>query len=144
MQDGRWRAALTLGKKADGKPDRRIFTARTRRAVSEDLTSALRDQQRGININRGFQETSFAIFLDLCPPPGDCQANYYHKANRDLRQAAASVSTANAGVAVGWSSQSPTVGGHWRRPTWAGCSVTHQGAVAPQHLSYYLDEYTFG
>lgn len=55
MQDGRWRAALTVGKKPDGKPDRRIFTARTRHEVAEDLTAALRDQQRGINVKTGKQ-----------------------------------------------------------------------------------------
>ena len=28
MQDGRWRAAVTTGKDADGKPKRKVFTDR--------------------------------------------------------------------------------------------------------------------
>jgi integrase len=55
MQDGRWRAALTIGRKPDGQPDRRIFTAHTRHEVAEELTAVLRDQQRGINIRPGKQ-----------------------------------------------------------------------------------------
>src|SRR6516165_9322143 len=31
MKDGRWRAAVMIGKKPDGKPIRKIFTAHTRR-----------------------------------------------------------------------------------------------------------------
>jgi hypothetical protein len=55
MQDSRWRAAVTVGRKADGGPDRKVFTASTRHEVAEDLTAALRDQQRGINIKPGKQ-----------------------------------------------------------------------------------------
>jgi len=51
MQDGRWRAALTTGLAANGKPTRKVFTGHTRHEVARDLTKALRNQQRGININ---------------------------------------------------------------------------------------------
>ena len=57
MKDGRWRAAVMVGWKVspDGKrtPDRRVFTADTRHEVAEDLTAALRDRDRGINIKPG-------------------------------------------------------------------------------------------
>src|ERR1035441_3286432 len=59
MKDGRWRAALMVGWKIapDGKrtPERRVFTAATRHEVAEDLTAALRDRDRGINIKPGKQ-----------------------------------------------------------------------------------------
>jgi integrase len=59
MQDGRWRAAVMVGWKVapDGKrtPDRRVFTAATRHEVAEDLTAALRDRDRGIDIKPGKQ-----------------------------------------------------------------------------------------
>jgi integrase len=51
MQDGRWRAAVTVGKDVEGKPKRKTFTAATRHEVADELTTALRDRQRGININ---------------------------------------------------------------------------------------------
>ncbi len=51
MSDGRWRAAVTTGKDAAGKPKRKVFTAATRHDVAEELKKALRDQQRGINID---------------------------------------------------------------------------------------------
>lgn len=38
MQDGRWRAAVTTGKDAAGKPKRRVFTAATPHEVAEELT----------------------------------------------------------------------------------------------------------
>src|ERR1035441_6332110 len=50
MQDGRWRAAVTTGKDGDGKPKRRVFTARTRHEVADDLANALRDMHLGIPI----------------------------------------------------------------------------------------------
>jgi integrase len=53
MKDGRWRAAVSVGKDADGKSKRRIFTANTRHEVAEELTAALRDRDRGINIKPG-------------------------------------------------------------------------------------------
>jgi len=53
MKDGRWRAAATTGRKPDGSLARKVFTARTRHEVAEELTAALRDQQRGINIKPG-------------------------------------------------------------------------------------------
>ncbi|PWU04169.1 MAG: site-specific integrase [Terriglobia bacterium] len=59
MQDGRWRAAVMVGWKIspDGKrtPDRKIFSAATRREVANDLSAALRDRDRGINIKPGKQ-----------------------------------------------------------------------------------------
>jgi integrase len=55
MADGRWRAAVMVGWRVtpDGKrvPDRKTFTAATRHEVADQLTKALRDRQRGININ---------------------------------------------------------------------------------------------
>lgn len=55
MSDGRWAAAVSIGWKLDasGKPvwRRKVYTAKTRLAVSEKLKTALRDQQRGINIS---------------------------------------------------------------------------------------------
>jgi integrase len=50
MKDGRWRAAVTTGRGANGKPKRKVFTAATRHEVADELTKALRDQQRGIPI----------------------------------------------------------------------------------------------
>ena len=55
MKDGRWRAAVSTGKDASGKPQRKVFTAGTRHEVAEALKTALSDQQRGININPGKQ-----------------------------------------------------------------------------------------
>jgi integrase len=59
MKDGRWRAAVMVGWKIgpDGKriPERRVFTAATRHEVAEELTAALRDRDRGINIKPGKQ-----------------------------------------------------------------------------------------
>lgn len=51
MQDGRWRAVVSLGNKPDGTRNRKVYTGATRHEVAEELTKALRDQQRGININ---------------------------------------------------------------------------------------------
>jgi len=59
MKDGRWRAAVMVGWKVapDGRriPDRKLFTAMTRHEVAGDLTAALRDRDRGINIKPGKQ-----------------------------------------------------------------------------------------
>jgi hypothetical protein len=43
MQDGRWRAAVSAGKGADGRPKRKVFTAATRHEVADEMTKALRD-----------------------------------------------------------------------------------------------------
>jgi integrase len=56
MQDGRWRAAVSLGWETDpgtGKKlwKRHIITKSTRHEVAEELKKKLRDQQRGINID---------------------------------------------------------------------------------------------
>jgi integrase len=48
MQDGRWRAAVTTGKDANGKPKRKTFTAATRHEVQDLLAHALRDLQLGL------------------------------------------------------------------------------------------------
>jgi len=57
MKDGRWRAAVMVGWKIapDGRriPDRKTFTASTRHQVAADLTAALRDRDRGVNIKPG-------------------------------------------------------------------------------------------
>ena len=50
MQDGRWRAAVTTGKNADGRLKRKVFTAATRHEVADDLAKALRDMHLGIPI----------------------------------------------------------------------------------------------
>jgi integrase len=50
MADGRWRAAVSLGWK-EGKLRRKVITARTRSEVAEQLKKALRDQQRGLNLD---------------------------------------------------------------------------------------------
>lgn len=55
MKDGRWRAAVSTGKGANGKPKRKVFTSATRHEVAQQMTDALRDQQRGINITPGKQ-----------------------------------------------------------------------------------------
>jgi integrase len=48
MADGRWRAAVTVGKDANGKPKRKVFTASTRREVKDQLNDALKDLKLGI------------------------------------------------------------------------------------------------
>jgi integrase len=48
MTDGRWRAAVTVGKDANGKPKRKVFTAATRHEVKDQLNDALRDLKLGI------------------------------------------------------------------------------------------------
>ena len=63
MKDGRWRAAITTGKDAGGKPKRRVFTAATRHEVAIEMTKALRDQQHGINVNP--ERKTVAEFLGL-------------------------------------------------------------------------------
>lgn len=78
LRDGRWRAAVMVGWKmtADGRrvPDRKIFTAGTRHEVAEDLTAALRERDRGINIKpdkqtvgRFLQEWLAGIKSDVSP-----------------------------------------------------------------------------
>jgi hypothetical protein len=47
MQDGRWRAAVTVGKDAYGKPKRKVFTAATRHEVKDQLNDALKDLKLG-------------------------------------------------------------------------------------------------
>jgi integrase len=55
MKDGRWRAAVSIGNGKNGKPKRKTFTAATRHEVAGQMTAALRDRQRGFNINPGKQ-----------------------------------------------------------------------------------------
>ena len=47
MQDGRWRAAVTVGKDASGKPKRKVFTASTRHEVKDQLNDTLNDLKLG-------------------------------------------------------------------------------------------------
>lgn len=61
MKDGRWRAAVTTGKDANGRPTRKVYTAATRHEVADELKRALRDQQRGINIDP--EKVTVARFL---------------------------------------------------------------------------------
>ena len=51
MADGRWRAAVSIGRDAKGKLKRKTFTKATRHEVQDELAKALRDQQLGINIS---------------------------------------------------------------------------------------------
>lgn len=48
MQDGRWRAAVTIGKKPDGSAIRKVYTAATRHEVKDQLTDALKDLKLGM------------------------------------------------------------------------------------------------
>ena len=48
MRDGRWRAAVTIGKNSVGKPKRKVFTANTRHEVQDHLAAALRDLLLGL------------------------------------------------------------------------------------------------
>jgi integrase len=50
MKDGRWRAAVTIGKDAEGKAKRKVFTAATRHEVNDQLTRALHDLQLGLMV----------------------------------------------------------------------------------------------
>lgn len=61
LKDGRWRAALTIGKDAAGKPKRKVFTADTRHEVNEELTKALRNRQLGLPI--ATEKTTVQTFL---------------------------------------------------------------------------------
>jgi hypothetical protein len=47
MKNGRWRAAVTIGKDGKGNPKRKVYTAATRHEVQAELTKALGDLQRG-------------------------------------------------------------------------------------------------
>src|SRR5215472_3752663 len=57
MKDGRWRAAVSLGKDAQGNRIRKIFTKPTRHEVKDELTKALRDQQLGLPVRTEKQTT---------------------------------------------------------------------------------------
>jgi integrase len=48
MKDGRWRAAVTIGKDENGNVKRKVFTAPTRHAVKDQLTDALKDLRLGM------------------------------------------------------------------------------------------------
>jgi integrase len=50
MGDGRWRAAITTGKDANGNPIRQVFTKRTRHEVKDELTKALEKQRLGLPV----------------------------------------------------------------------------------------------
>src|SRR5580704_7122176 len=62
MQDGRWRAAVSVGKDTNGKPKRQVFTKATRHEVQDELAKALRDVQLGLPIVSEKQTVS--KFLD--------------------------------------------------------------------------------
>jgi integrase len=49
-KDGRWRAEVSLGYKADGKPRRKVLYGVTRAEVSEALKVLLRNQQLGYDL----------------------------------------------------------------------------------------------
>ncbi len=71
MQDGRWRAAVTIGKDNAGKPKRKVFTAPTRHEVRDLLTDALKSLQLGIPIVSEKQtvEKFLAHWLDQVVKP---------------------------------------------------------------------------
>src|SRR5690349_14308711 len=71
MKDGRWRAAVTIGRKPDGKLLRKVFTATTRHAVQDALTDALKDIKLGIPITNEKQTvgTFLAHWLDQIVKP---------------------------------------------------------------------------
>lgn len=50
-KDGKWAAVITLGKDANGKQKRRFIYGNTRQEVSEKLTQALNDINKGLYIN---------------------------------------------------------------------------------------------
>lgn len=62
MPDGRWRAAVSVGKDVNGKPKRKVFTKATRHEVQSELTKALRDVQLGLPIVS--EKQTVAKFLD--------------------------------------------------------------------------------
>lgn len=47
-QDGTWMAAVSLGRKPDGKVNRRCFYGKTRKEVQQKMVSCLSDSQRWI------------------------------------------------------------------------------------------------
>ena len=61
MQDGRWRAAVSVGWK-EGKRVRKTFTGKTRSEVAGKLTDALQSQQRGLPVETNRQKVG--QFLD--------------------------------------------------------------------------------
>src|SRR5262249_35455283 len=62
MKDGRWRAAVTVGRNQNGSPKRKIFTAGTRHEVSAQLTDALKDLKLGLPVVS--EKQTVAKFLD--------------------------------------------------------------------------------
>ena len=56
MQDGRWRAAVSVGFQG-GKAKRKTITAKTRTEVATRLKKLLHDQERGLNIDPDKQTT---------------------------------------------------------------------------------------
>lgn len=62
MSDGRWRAAVSVGKDVNGKPKRKVFTKATRHEVQSELAKALRDVQLGLPIVS--EKQTVAKFLD--------------------------------------------------------------------------------
>lgn len=50
LKDGRWRAAISIGKGLQGKPKRKVFTAATRHEVKEQMAKTLTDQRLGLPV----------------------------------------------------------------------------------------------
>lgn len=46
-KDGKWCAAITIGTKDNGKPDRKFFYGKTRHEVAEKLNQAINDVKKG-------------------------------------------------------------------------------------------------
>jgi integrase len=71
-KDGRWRAAVSAGKDANGKPKRVVFTKPTRHEVKDELTKALENQRIGLPIVTEKQPLRqfLADWLDQVVKPG--------------------------------------------------------------------------
>jgi integrase len=61
MQDGRWRAAIMVGRSADGRQIRKIYTAATRHEVQDKLTDTLKDIKQGLPVV--FEKQTVGDFL---------------------------------------------------------------------------------
>jgi site-specific recombinase XerC len=62
MQDGRWRAQISLGKKPDGTRFRKVISAQTRHEVRDQLAKTLHDLQLGLTVVS--EKQTVAMFLN--------------------------------------------------------------------------------
>src|ERR1039457_2016276 len=66
MKDGRWRAAVTIGKDAAGKTQRKVFTAGTRHEVQDQLNDGLKDLKLGLLVPPRKQSVGQFLTWWLC------------------------------------------------------------------------------